>query len=303
MSGVIKGVGKVFKKAVSGASKILPVALAAGAVLFTAGNAMGLTSSWGDAVGSVVDKLGVGSGLSNIITSAVTNAGYGAVAGAATSGLAGGSIMQGTQYGAAGGAIVGGVKGAYENLTSPATAATGMDAPSSAKGAGAVQSAPAPSNVSGGGNGSILSNGVSMQGSDAIAGGVGDDPIITGAAPSSAGSAAASNPGILDKGGWLERNGTMAGNVLLGVGKGLAGADGEAQAKALQQRAEIVRQNYGSPRVGLLTAGTQTTNTVVDQGAPRMSPGQRFSPAAYGAAGQGQYVYDPSTGRYTFVQS
>ncbi len=97
MSGVIKGVGKVFKRVASSASKILPVALAAGAVMFTAGNALGVTSSWGDAVKSVTDSLGMGSTLSNVISGAVTNAGYGAVAGAATSAIAGGDVMKGAQ--------------------------------------------------------------------------------------------------------------------------------------------------------------------------------------------------------------
>ncbi|RJF80957.1 hypothetical protein D3877_12040 [Azospirillum cavernae] len=289
MSGVVKSIGKVFKKVVNTASKILPVALAAGAVMFTAGNALGITSSWGEAVKGVTDSLGAGSGLSSIITGAVTNAGYGAVAGAATSALSGGDALQGAQYGAAAGAVLGGAQGAYDSYASgstPASAATGNDAASSG------------ARIEGGGQPSDTPQGGVAGGGATMKPAVAPSAVTSGAASSSADAGA----GIIDKGGWLERNGALVGNVLLGVGKGLAGADANAQTKALQQQADIVRQNYGLPRVGLLT-GTQTTNTTVDQGPPRMTPAQRFSPTAYGATGQGQYVYDPSTGRYTLVQS
>ncbi|MBP2230834.1 hypothetical protein J2847_004143 [Azospirillum agricola] len=291
MSGVVKGVGKVFKKVASGASKILPVALAAGAVMFTAGNALGVTSSWGDAVKSVTDSLGAGSTLSNVLSGAITNAGYGAVAGAATSALSGGSAMQGAQYGAAAGAVLGGAKGAYDSYagTSPTTAATegGGGAATDAR----VDASPPASDAAQGGGGSLMRT--NQPGSTATSA-ASPSNAATGA-PSSTTSAAA-NPGVLDKGGWVERNGTLVGNTLTGLGKGLLAADGDAQVKVLQQRSEIVRNNYGAPRTGLLTASNAQQASAAQ--APGMTPQQRFSQAGV----MGQYVYDPATGRYTLVQ-
>lgn len=297
MSGVIKGVGKVFKRVAGGVSKILPVALAAGAVMFTAGNALGVTSSWGDAVKSVTDSLGMGSTLSNVISGAVTNAGYGAVAGAATSAIAGGDVMQGTQYGAAAGAVMGGAKGAYDSYAgsgdggggpAPSEAASGGDSP--ATGA-KVETAPPPSDAAQGARNGLLRN--NMPGSTTTTAGTPANAATGGAAP---GATSAGASGIFDKGGWLERNQGLVGNTLTGLGKGLLAADaGDAQVKAMKERADIIRANYGGQRTGLLTASSNTQATAGQQ--PGMAPQQRFSAAGV----QGQYVYDPATGRYVLV--
>lgn len=290
MSGVIRGVSKVFKRVASSASKILPVALAAGAVFFTAGNALGITSNWGDAVKGVTGSLGMGSTLSNVISGAVTNAGYGAVAGAATSAISGGDIMQGTQYGAAAGAVLGGAQGAYDSYTSgstPTNAASGGDAP--ATGA-KVETAPPPSDTAQGVRNGLLRN--NMPGAMTTQASTPTN-TVTGTT-STASAANAGGGGIFDKGGWLERNQGLVGNTLTGLGKGLLAADGDAQLKALQQRAELVKANYGTPRAGLLT----TANSAPAAGQqPGMTPQQRFSAAGV----QGQYVYDPATGRYVLV--
>jgi hypothetical protein len=289
MSGVIKSVGKIFKRVASSASKILPVALATGAVLFTAGNALGVTSSWGDAVKGVTESLGTGSTLSNVISGAVTNGGYGALAGAATSAISGGDVTQGAQYGAATGAVLGGAKGVYDSYAaSPATAATSAGAPSVGT-TGEV--APPPSDASGSRTGLLNSNAPEAKPPTPAS----PSNIATGAAASS--PAPTTNAGILDRGGWLERNGTLVGNTVAGLGKGLMAADGDAQAKALEQRAEIARTNYGSPRVGLLTASNGGPRPQAAQEA-RMTPRQRFSLAGV----QGQYVFDPASNRYVLVQ-
>lgn len=289
MSGVIKGVGKVFKRVASSASKILPVALAAGAVMFTAGNALGVTSSWGDAVKSVTDSLGMGSTLSNVISGAVTNAGYGAVAGAATGAISGGDVMKGAQYGAAAGAVLGGAKGAYDSYAvgeggggpAPSEAAGGSDAAATGT---KVETAPPPSDAAQGARTGLLR--ANMPGSTAA-------PAAT---PTTAATATnAGGSGIFDKGGWLERNQGLVGNTLTGLGKGLMAADGDAQVKAMKERAEIIRSNYGGGgRAGLLTASS--AGKAAGQ-QPGMAPQQRFSAAGV----QSQYVYDPATGRYVLV--
>ena len=296
MSGVIKGVGKVFKRVASGASKILPVALATGAVLFTAGNALGVTSSWGDAVKSVTDSLGMGSTLSNVISGAVTNAGYGAVAGAATGAIAG-DAMKGAQYGAAAGAVMGGAKGAYDSYSggdggggdsAPSETASGGDSP--ATGA-KVETAPPPSDAAQGARNGLLRN--NMPGATATTAATPANAATGGAVPAAANS---SGSGIFDKGGWLERNQGLVGNTLTGLGKGLLAADaGDAQVKAMKERADIIRSNYGGARTGLLTAASNTQAATGQQ--PGMTPQQRFSVAGV----QGQYVYDPATGRYVLV--
>lgn len=93
----------------------------------------------------------------------------------------------------------------------------------------------------------------------------------------------------------MERNGTLVGNTLAGLGKGLLAADDAGQ--AYQKRAEIVRANYGgtgTARTGLLTAGTTATS---GSNPSLMTPQQRFS--AEGV--QGRYVYDRASGRYLLV--
>lgn len=298
MSGVIKGVGKVFKRVASGASKILPVALAAGAVMFTAGNALGVTSSWGDAVKSVTDSLGMDSTLSNVISGAVTNAGYGAVAGAATGAIAG-DAMKGAQYGAAAGAVMGGAKGAYDSYAggdgggadpAPSEAASGGDAATTGA---KVETAPPPSDVAQGARTGLLRT--NMPGATTTTTATPANAVSGTSAPTAASSGAG---GIFDKGGWVERNGTLVGNTLTGLGKGLLAADaGDAQVKAMKERADILRSNYGAggQRTGLLTASSNAQATAGQQ--PGMAPSQRFSAAGV----QGQYVYDPATGRYVLV--
>src|SRR5690348_12280713 len=114
MSGVISSVGKIFKPLAKVAKKVLPAALAIGAIVFTAGAAMGALPSWGTAVSGFMGSLGLDSGglLGRTLIGAVTQAGYGAVIGGATSALTGGKFENGLLIGAAGGALSGGAMGA-----------------------------------------------------------------------------------------------------------------------------------------------------------------------------------------------
>ena len=119
MSGVVKGVAKVFKKVVKVVKKVLPVILAAAAIYFTAGAALGVAGTaggWGGAASGLVGKLGLGSTLSSVLTGAVTQAGYGAVLGGGLALVTGGDVGKGLLRGAAAGAITGGITGA---ITAP----------------------------------------------------------------------------------------------------------------------------------------------------------------------------------------
>jgi hypothetical protein len=78
-------VGKVFKKVFAVAKKVLPIALAVGAVVLTGGAAIGALP----AVGTVIGGLGLSAGVTTALTSAVTMAGWGGLAGLVTGGKGG----------------------------------------------------------------------------------------------------------------------------------------------------------------------------------------------------------------------
>lgn len=107
MSKVFKSVGKIFKKVVKVAVKIAPFALAAAAVVFTGGAALGILPSFSAAVGGVVAHLGLSAAVTGALTGAVTSAGFGAALGFVTGG------KKGMQKGALMGALTGGALGAF----------------------------------------------------------------------------------------------------------------------------------------------------------------------------------------------
>ena len=111
MSKVFKAIGKVFKKVVKVAIKIAPYALAAAAVVFTGGAALGILPTFSAAVGGLVSSLGLSAAVTGALTGAVTSAGFGAALGFITGG------KKGLKKGALMGALTGGVLGAV----SPAT--------------------------------------------------------------------------------------------------------------------------------------------------------------------------------------
>jgi hypothetical protein len=213
MSGVAKGIGKVFKKVVDVGIKIAPYALAAAAIYYTAGAALGvpaLAGGWGAAAGGLGTTLAGGSGvLASTLGGAITTAGYGALAGGAGSLLTGGKLSQGLTMGALVGGATGGLLGA---ATAPAATGTGL-----AGGAG----------------------------EDTLAGGA---DIAAGGAPAVA--APAANPGILGQGGWVERNPILAGLAVQGIGQGLMHEDpAAAQLKIDKEQSKRIAANYGSGNV------------------------------------------------------
>lgn len=106
MSNPLKAVGKVFKKVAKVVMKVAPFALAATAVIFTGGAALGLLPTFSAAVGGLVSGLGLSAGLTGAITGAVTSAGFGSALGFITGG------KKGMQKGFLMGALTGGVMGA-----------------------------------------------------------------------------------------------------------------------------------------------------------------------------------------------
>lgn len=241
MSGVAKAVGKVFKKVAEPVKKILPFALAGAAVFFTAGAALGVTPAFGGAVAGLVSNMGASGTLANVLTGAITQAGYGAAIGTATSAAMGGDIQTGATIGALGGAATGGLTGAMGMPADPMAQVFEKSAPA---------------------------------GADTLAGSAGADTLASGAGPATAGPSTgapiagqsggglmsgagagvdkiAQGGGLFGQGGWLERNQMLAGQMVGGLGQGLlSGADAEAYGKAALERDREERRaiaaNYGS---------------------------------------------------------
>lgn len=269
MSGVVKSVTKVFKKVAKVVKKVAPYALAAAAIYFTAGAALGGGIGWGATAGNAMSSLFGPGLLADTLAGAVTQAGYGALIGGAVSGITGGDISKGMLKGAIGGAITGGVSGfagsAY-TLASPTTLPTvpsvlpppGMAPPTSLPPTVTPGPAVAPTAL---------------------------PPTVAGAAPVATAPAAA-RTGVL--GFWDEiKNSELAGGLVKGVGEALltpeAAPSGRAEAAEIAAAAETEakRASYiGETEGGLLTkADTLASPT-------RPTPGQKWG-----------YGYDPAAGK------
>lgn len=287
MSGVAKGVGKVFKKAVKVVKKIAPIALGAAAIYFTAGAALGFAPTLGAAASSLTGSLGLSGTLGSVVTGAVTQAGYGAAIGGLTAAATGGSITKGMQTGAVTGAITGGVTGGLGFNTDPLSSLNGGEAASAAQAAS-------------GGPGQLTAPGALS------APQVATSPLGA-AAPAVAQAAPASSGGLLS---WLGNNQTLVGTAVSGLGQGLMGAaEGSAQRDAMRDERTAIANNYALPTAGGMSP---------DMGAPSQSRGllsamDRFSPDFYAsqsgatptvaqtATGVGRYGINPATGRYEYI--
>ncbi len=262
MCNPIRAIKKVFKKVVKNLKIIVPVALAAAAIYFTAGSALG----GGAGISGLVGQLGLGSTLSSVLTGAVSQAGIGAALGAGTSLLTGGDVGKGALLGGAAGAVTGGITGA---VNAPSSGATGVR-PTVPSGA----TAPGPP-----------INLVPSQGP------VGVPP----AAP------AASSGGLLSGvGKFITDNQTLIGGALQGLGSGI-GSAAEADATVDAARLLVEQDEAERERIaanfdvsgggGLLTGATLDTT-------PRPTPVQQFAPTTVLAKARGaRWQYNPATGR------
>ena len=124
----VKKVGGFIKKHWK---KVALTALLAASAFFTFGAALGLTAGWASKVGLLVSKLGVSGKMAGIMSSAIVQAGQGAMLGGVTGTLTGQGFMKGAAAGAVLGAVSGGVTGAIRPVASglpggqPGTAAAG----------------------------------------------------------------------------------------------------------------------------------------------------------------------------------
>ncbi len=301
MSGVVKTVGKVFKKVVKVVKKVLPIALAGAAIFFTAGSALGLTPSFGAFTSGLVGKLGLSSTLSGILTGAVTQAGIGAALGGGLSLVTGGDFLEGAQGGALAGAVTGGVLGGFGLPTDPF--------PSQGPEGGFFSSTTGPSSTVAPTSTTAPSNATNaISGAPSVATGPPvnlTQPQIQGISPELLGGAAKTaadtSTGLLSK---LTSDRVIAGAVE-GVGKGIFSfAGSQVEAEATEQAArlaaesdEAARQriagNFASTGRGLLTSGGVNSSVV------RPTPAVRFNPQ--NTFRGGRFEFNPQSGRVEFV--
>lgn len=224
MSGLLKGIGKVFKKVGKVALKVLPYAAAAAAVVFTGGAALGVLPSFAGAVGSVVGGLGLSTGLTGAITGAITSAGFGAAGGL----LLGGK--KGMKAGFLGGLATGGLLGAVSPATFGIGGSAAAPAASAAKEVGTI--------VAKSGGGLVQNSGLSTGLAKLPAAGLKE---VAGAAARTAVSAAGGAGGAAGGGvlGFLNANPQLASQLIGGVAQAVApseyGQKARAELEALRQ--------------------------------------------------------------------
>lgn len=297
MSGAVKSVKKVFKKVTK--SVIGKVVIGAAAAFLT----MGLGSAALGAMGA--SSAFVNSTMGTVLSGAIS----GAAAGGLTSALTGGDIGKGLLFGGVGGAVVGGLKSALGMVPEGAAAGGAPDASSAANAAQNV--GPLSQNVSPDAIGQAAVGSPQAFGAGPTIPAAGDalgqaQAGATGAFGSGPAAAAAASPvqtasqGLL---GWLERNQTLAGSVISGVGAGMMGAakaDSDQDVMRLaMERDEAERAARRASHDGVGTRGllTDANLAYMDQQPQRPTPTQRFDPISY----RGEYVYDANLGRIVFV--
>lgn len=252
MSGVIKSVGKAFKSILKVAKVVLPIALGVAAIVFTAGAALAPASSFfAGGMGGAMSSIFGSSTLGNIVAGAATQAGFGALTGAATAAISGKDVMKGAQAGAAVGAVTGAATGLLKPQYIDPFNVKAADAPGVSNGLlnSPPTTAPAPTAQSGGGTGPSTQGPPPMSDiktTQTNGGGGGGTPPAT---PT-----------------WLERNGSLAGNGLLAVGNAIGGGE-DAQARkdiAADERAGYAK-NYAGSTNGLLKTGAVKPDTGLAQ--------------------------------------
>ncbi|QUT04065.1 hypothetical protein KFK14_13000 [Sphingobium phenoxybenzoativorans] len=224
MSGLLKGIGKIFKKVVRVVKKIALPALAIGAVVLTGGAAIGALPALSSTIGSL--------GLSTGLTSVLTTAAQGATMGALTSAVTGGNIIKGATTGL----IAGGALGGISQAIKPATGLAGAG--------GGGGTAPV---IGASKDAAMLGQAGSTLGSTAAATGGGLVPAA--AAPGLVSTAPAAGGGGLM--GFMNQNPLVASQMLQGLGGGLMAGE---QAKEERRTLKRLGENY-SGYSGLVPEG------------------------------------------------
>lgn len=270
MSKIVKSVKKVFKKVGKVIKKVAPVALAVGALVFTGGAALGLApmaGGWAGAASAITAKLGAGGVLGGALTGAITQAGYGALAGGSMAAVTGGDVRKGLLTGAGVGAITGGVTGGWNAASAARQATAGVPNAS-----GTIEMGDAYNATTGAGV---------------------TTPTATGTGSAAPGTT--SSRGLLSRvtgeGSWLERNQALVGNVVGGIGEGLmTSASADAELDMMRERSNEIRRNYEGVEPGA------NYRTLSAEGSG-VTPSQRF-----GQRLRYQFQYNPQSQRIERVE-
>ncbi len=233
MSGAVRAIGKTFKKVVKTVKKIAPYALAAAAVVFTGGAALGALPTFGAAMSSLVGSVGLSGALGTAVTGALTNAGFGAAVG----GVLGGK--SGLKAGALTGAITGGLMGPIGGVTPDAQAASKLTGALDTAGANAANLA---ANVGSTGIGELAP--VAAQAGSA---GAAAAPAITSGLMGSVATSTAAN------GGGLLGNPLITSQVLQGLGGAFSQ---RGLVKAQEEEAKRIQANYDTTGTFGAASGT-----------------------------------------------
>lgn len=262
MSGVLKAVGKVFKKVVKVVKKVALPALAIGAVVLTGGAALGVLPS----IGALGSSLGLSAGLTSVLSSAASAATVGAVGSA----LTGGNIVKGATAGFVTGGLVGGIGQAMSKAGSVAAGGGGSVANAAASAAPAA------------------SNGFTVP--------IDGSPSFASAGPAAIGAgmpAMASGGGNVVSGAFdfLGKNPMIAGSLVQGIGQGMM-AKGQLKAQRKAEEREAANYDDTSQLFRLSSNSGQQSQ----QQGPEEIDG---SPIPYTG---GAYVYDRNSGTVRIVR-
>lgn len=288
MSGVLKGIRKVFKKVGNFVKKIALPVLAIGAVVLTGGAALGALPALGTTLGS----LGLGATATGVLTAAAQGATIGALGSAVT----GGNIIKGATSGFLAGGLTGGI-GAIAGGAGGAAGAAG----SAAGGLPGTASGTLTSTLVGPGAGAALHTGSALGGSlggaasgigSVAAGGAGGLASTLGASPSFSPVLNTTMPtgGVPAGGGGIGSifrgmDPMMKGQLISGIGQGLlANEQLKAQRRAQREERDRIEASYANMDDSLFRLGAPS-NTGQD-------PNSRFNAPVYG-----KVQYDPQTGR------
>lgn len=311
--------------------KVAPYVLAAAAIIYTGGAALGLalpgmaagtaaTAGFATAVSSGVAAMGLttaAGGLSTlgaIVAGSVTYAGIGGALGAATSAITGGDISKGLKTGALAGAVVGGAMGA-----------AGYGLPASAMNPTSVAATPGATGAVGSGQGMIQTAAVAPPSGSLAAAPISSSamptigaesakmmgaagiptaaPAVTTVAPAATGGMMSAAPTVAGAGagGGMLSGGTTAallaspviGGLVQGVGTGMAA---HAEQVTEREKAAQIAANYG-------TAGGQGLMTPEQvQGMRAAAPAQPRAADRFAQSPKGAWVYNPGTGRIDFMR-
>jgi hypothetical protein len=283
MSGVVSGISKVFTSVGSAAARVGQAVMGVGRAVFTAGAATGAGPMGAGGFTSVLQNL-TGSGvLGNMLTGAITQAGYGALLGGAIGAITGQGFGKGALIGGLGGAVTGGLGG----LAGAAGVDTGIVTGSTPTGMASTGStAPGPSSIPGLPDANFNAR-------------VGGPPVnlpVTPpgmAVPAAGGGWGGAAAGGGGGGFWNFLQSPTGGNLIAGLGQGLM--EGMA-AKERREAAEADRQFLLDKEQRLRDSYNVSPSVLhgpVAEDTGRPKPSEKYA--------RPRYQYDPASGMIVTV--